>query len=128
MHPVCCALAWQAPDCRPLLWLMKHELPGTALFMLVTPFLPFSFLKEQVDGAKYDYPVEYQQPPDLTGKGLCARALYDYQAGKTCRVLAFSLNCWGFAGRSLFANSWTGDITHHAGQSHGRVLDKVSST
>ncbi|NXF41431.1 DBNL protein, partial [Nyctibius bracteatus] len=34
----------------------------------------------QVDDAKYDYAVEYQQPPDLTGKGLCARALYDYQA------------------------------------------------
>ncbi|NXI95835.1 DBNL protein, partial [Psophia crepitans] len=32
------------------------------------------------DDAKYDYAAEYQQPPELAGKGLCARALYDYQA------------------------------------------------
>lgn len=44
-----------------------------------------SFLKEHVDDAKYEYPVEYQQP-DLTGKGICARALYDYQAGRSCRA------------------------------------------
>ncbi|XP_049686685.1 drebrin-like protein isoform X2 [Accipiter gentilis] len=42
--------------------------------------------QEQVDGAKYDYPVEYQQPPDLTGKGLCARALYDYQAADDTEI------------------------------------------
>ncbi|NXK15164.1 DBNL protein, partial [Herpetotheres cachinnans] len=40
----------------------------------------------QVDDAKYDYPVEYQQPPDLTGKGLCARALYDYQAADDTEI------------------------------------------
>ncbi|XP_075379862.1 drebrin-like protein isoform X2 [Mycteria americana] len=42
--------------------------------------------QEQVDDAKYDYPVEYQQPPDLTGKGLCARALYDYQAADDTEI------------------------------------------
>lgn len=95
-----CAVHWggETPDRRPLLRLTKHELPGTASFTLVTPLLPLSFLKEQVDDAKYDYSVEYQQPPDLTGKGLCARALYDYQAGKTCGALASPLNwagvCW----------------------------------
>ncbi|XP_037227523.1 drebrin-like protein isoform X1 [Falco biarmicus] len=39
-----------------------------------------------VDDAKYDYAVEYQQPPDLTGKGLCARALYDYQAADDTEI------------------------------------------
>ncbi|NXV38581.1 DBNL protein, partial [Rissa tridactyla] len=38
--------------------------------------------QDQVDDAKYRYPVEYQLAPDLAGKGLCARALYDYQAGE----------------------------------------------
>ncbi|NWH45583.1 DBNL protein, partial [Fregata magnificens] len=42
--------------------------------------------QEQVDDAKYDYPVEYQQPLDLTGKGLCARALYDYQAADDTEI------------------------------------------
>ncbi|NWR59725.1 DBNL protein, partial [Bucorvus abyssinicus] len=42
--------------------------------------------QEQVDGAKYDYAAEYQQPPDLTGKGLCARALYDYQAADDTEI------------------------------------------
>ncbi|NXL39737.1 DBNL protein, partial [Glaucidium brasilianum] len=42
--------------------------------------------QDQVDGAKYDYAVEYQQPPDLTGKGLCARALYDYQAADDTEI------------------------------------------
>ncbi|NXL53971.1 DBNL protein, partial [Podilymbus podiceps] len=42
--------------------------------------------QEQVDGAKYDYSAEYQQPPDLTGKGLCARALYDYQAADDTEI------------------------------------------
>ncbi|NXE57641.1 DBNL protein, partial [Casuarius casuarius] len=41
--------------------------------------------QEQVDGAKYEYPAEYQQP-DLTGKGLCARALYDYQAADDTEI------------------------------------------
>ncbi|NXX59253.1 DBNL protein, partial [Scopus umbretta] len=41
--------------------------------------------QEQVD-AKYEYPAEYQQPPDLTGKGLCARALYDYQAADDTEI------------------------------------------
>ncbi|NWX49083.1 DBNL protein, partial [Steatornis caripensis] len=42
--------------------------------------------QEQVDDAKYDYSVEYQQPPDLAGKGLCARALYDYQAADDTEI------------------------------------------
>ncbi|NXD73005.1 DBNL protein, partial [Eolophus roseicapillus] len=41
--------------------------------------------QEHVDDAKYEYPVEYQQP-DLTGKGLCARALYDYQAADDTEI------------------------------------------
>ncbi|NXT05983.1 DBNL protein, partial [Prunella fulvescens] len=42
--------------------------------------------QEQVDDAKYDYRVEYQEPPDLAGKGLCARALYDYQAADDTEI------------------------------------------
>ncbi|XP_058715271.1 drebrin-like protein isoform X1 [Poecile atricapillus] len=42
--------------------------------------------REQVDNAKYDYRVEYQEPPDLAGKGLCARALYDYQAADDTEI------------------------------------------
>ncbi|XP_061207818.1 drebrin-like protein isoform X1 [Neopsephotus bourkii] len=41
--------------------------------------------QEHVDDAKYEYPVEYQQP-DLTGKGICARALYDYQAADDTEI------------------------------------------
>ncbi|XP_069733581.1 drebrin-like protein isoform X2 [Phaenicophaeus curvirostris] len=41
--------------------------------------------QEQVDDAKYDY-SEYQQTPDLTGRGLCARALYDYQAADDTEI------------------------------------------
>lgn len=67
---------------------MQHEAPGMAPVTPVTPVLPLSFPKDQVDGAKYDYAAEYQQPPDLAGKGLCARALYDYQAGETRRAPA----------------------------------------
>ncbi|NXN33940.1 DBNL protein, partial [Nycticryphes semicollaris] len=42
--------------------------------------------QDQVDDAKYGYPVEYQQVPDLAGKGLCARALYDYQAADDTEI------------------------------------------
>ncbi|NWW15222.1 DBNL protein, partial [Falcunculus frontatus] len=42
--------------------------------------------QEQADDAKYDYRVEYQEPPDLAGKGLCARALYDYQAADDTEI------------------------------------------
>ncbi|XP_023796624.1 drebrin-like protein isoform X2 [Cyanistes caeruleus] len=42
--------------------------------------------QEQVDNAKYDYRVEYQEPLDLAGKGLCARALYDYQAADDTEI------------------------------------------
>ncbi|NXP67423.1 DBNL protein, partial [Chloropsis cyanopogon] len=42
--------------------------------------------QDQADDAKYDYRVEYQEPPDLAGKGLCARALYDYQAADDTEI------------------------------------------
>ncbi|NWS13034.1 DBNL protein, partial [Pachyramphus minor] len=42
--------------------------------------------QERVDDAKYDYGVEYQELPDLAGKGLCARALYDYQAADDTEI------------------------------------------
>ncbi|NXQ72121.1 DBNL protein, partial [Quiscalus mexicanus] len=42
--------------------------------------------QEQGDNAKYGYRVEYQEPPDLAGKGLCARALYDYQAADDTEI------------------------------------------
>ncbi|NXE98419.1 DBNL protein, partial [Menura novaehollandiae] len=42
--------------------------------------------QERVDDAKYNYRVEYQEPPDLAGKGLCARALYDYQAADDTEI------------------------------------------
>ncbi|XP_038016428.1 drebrin-like protein isoform X2 [Motacilla alba alba] len=42
--------------------------------------------QEQAGDAKYDYRVEYQEPPDLAGKGLCARALYDYQAADDTEI------------------------------------------
>uniref|UniRef100_K7FTF9 Drebrin like n=1 Tax=Pelodiscus sinensis TaxID=13735 RepID=K7FTF9_PELSI len=41
---------------------------------------------EQLEDAKYEYAVEYQQQPDLEGKGLCARALYDYQAADDTEI------------------------------------------
>lgn len=67
--------------------------------VLVIPAL-LSFLKEQVDDAKYDYRVEYQEPPDLAGKGLCARALYDYQAGETHRPIPLVLSLQSQIGRA----------------------------
>ncbi|KAM6996278.1 drebrin-like protein isoform 1-T1 [Passerculus sandwichensis] len=42
--------------------------------------------EQAADDAKYDYRVEYQEPPDLAGKGLCARALYDYQAADDTEI------------------------------------------
>ncbi|NXJ86905.1 DBNL protein, partial [Trogon melanurus] len=42
--------------------------------------------QDRLNDAKYDYPVEYEQAPDLTGKGLCARALYDYQAADDTEI------------------------------------------
>ncbi|XP_042748522.1 drebrin-like protein [Lagopus leucura] len=38
------------------------------------------------DGAQYQYPAGYQQEPELAGKGLCARALYDYQAADDTEI------------------------------------------
>ncbi|KAM9164824.1 drebrin-like protein isoform 2-T2 [Pangshura tecta] len=43
-------------------------------------------IQEQLEDAKYEYAVEYQQRPDLEGKGLCARALYDYQAADDTEI------------------------------------------
>uniref|UniRef100_A0A7M4F2D3 Drebrin like n=1 Tax=Crocodylus porosus TaxID=8502 RepID=A0A7M4F2D3_CROPO len=42
--------------------------------------------QEQVDGAKYDYSAQYHQTQDLEGKGICARALYDYQAADDTEI------------------------------------------
>ncbi|NXY79371.1 DBNL protein, partial [Glareola pratincola] len=42
--------------------------------------------QDEVDNAKYRYLVEYQLAPDLAGKGLCARALYDYQAADDTEI------------------------------------------
>ncbi|XP_051496633.1 drebrin-like protein isoform X2 [Apus apus] len=42
--------------------------------------------QEHADNAKYNYAVEYQGPPELVGKGLCARALYDYQAADATEI------------------------------------------
>ncbi|NXA56827.1 DBNL protein, partial [Nothocercus julius] len=42
--------------------------------------------QDHADDAGYEYGAEYQQAPDLTGKGLCARALYDYQAADDTEI------------------------------------------
>ncbi|XP_062995302.1 drebrin-like protein isoform X4 [Elgaria multicarinata webbii] len=42
--------------------------------------------KEQADDTKYDYDDSYQQSPNMEGKGLCARALYDYQAADDTEI------------------------------------------
>ncbi|XP_065253690.1 drebrin-like protein isoform X2 [Emys orbicularis] len=42
--------------------------------------------QEQLEDAKYECAVEYQQRPNLEGKGLCARALYDYQAADDTEI------------------------------------------
>lgn len=62
---------WQTPCPGAWLHLTRHSVVNALL----------SLPKDHADGAKYDYSAEYQQTPDLAGKGLCARALYDYQAG-----------------------------------------------
>lgn len=51
-------------------------------FILLNTF--FS-LQEPFEDTKYESSNNYQQNLNLEGKGLCARALYDYQAG-TCHV------------------------------------------
>ncbi|NWX94544.1 DBNL protein, partial [Nothoprocta pentlandii] len=42
--------------------------------------------QDHTDDANYGYGAEYQQTPDLAGKGLCARALYDYQAADDTEI------------------------------------------
>ncbi|XP_021230662.1 drebrin-like protein [Numida meleagris] len=42
--------------------------------------------QDHADGAQYQYPGGYQQEPELAGKGLCARALYDYQAADDTEI------------------------------------------
>ncbi|XP_061448483.1 drebrin-like protein isoform X3 [Rhineura floridana] len=42
--------------------------------------------EEQPEDTKYDYADNYQQNPNLEGKGLCARALYDYQAADDTEI------------------------------------------
>ncbi|XP_038610629.1 drebrin-like protein [Tachyglossus aculeatus] len=40
----------------------------------------------QQEDAGCDYPEHYKQEPELAGKGLCARALYDYQAADDTEI------------------------------------------
>uniref|UniRef100_A0A6I8NGL0 Drebrin like n=1 Tax=Ornithorhynchus anatinus TaxID=9258 RepID=A0A6I8NGL0_ORNAN len=40
----------------------------------------------QQEDAGYDYPEHYKPEPELVGKGLCARALYDYQAADDTEI------------------------------------------
>ncbi|XP_053222744.1 drebrin-like protein isoform X3 [Podarcis raffonei] len=42
--------------------------------------------EEQPEDTKYDYVDNYQQNLNLEGKGLCARALYDYQAADDTEI------------------------------------------
>ncbi|XP_033027321.1 drebrin-like protein isoform X3 [Lacerta agilis] len=42
--------------------------------------------EEQPEDTKYDYVDSYQQNLNLEGKGLCARALYDYQAADDTEI------------------------------------------
>ncbi|XP_044293486.1 drebrin-like protein isoform X2 [Varanus komodoensis] len=42
--------------------------------------------EEQPEDTKYEYTENYQQNPNLEGKGLCARALYDYQAADDTEI------------------------------------------
>ncbi|XP_060643645.2 drebrin-like protein isoform X1 [Anolis sagrei] len=42
--------------------------------------------EEQSEDSKYDYTDVYQQNVNLEGKGLCARALYDYQAADDTEI------------------------------------------
>lgn len=55
--------------------------PQPTLGLLHAPQCPPFPSQDHDDGAQYQYPAGYQQEPELAGKGLCARALYDYQAG-----------------------------------------------
>uniref|UniRef100_A0A8C3GL43 Drebrin like n=1 Tax=Cairina moschata TaxID=8855 RepID=A0A8C3GL43_CAIMO len=67
---------WQTPCPGAWLHLTRHSVVNALL----------SLPKDHADGAKYDYSAEYQQTPDLAGKGLCARALYDYQAADDTEI------------------------------------------
>uniref|UniRef100_A0A8D0DKX1 Drebrin like n=1 Tax=Salvator merianae TaxID=96440 RepID=A0A8D0DKX1_SALMN len=42
--------------------------------------------EEQPEGPKYDYDDNYHQNLNLEGKGVCARALYDYQAADDTEI------------------------------------------
>ncbi|XP_077160969.1 drebrin-like protein isoform X5 [Paroedura picta] len=42
--------------------------------------------QEQAEDVNYDYAENYQQNLNLEGKGLCARALYDYQAADDTEI------------------------------------------
>ncbi|NXX85520.1 DBNL protein, partial [Urocolius indicus] len=78
--------AWGTPPASPVPTAASHgeeanlyeEPPDSSAIYEEPP-------QEQVDGAKYNYQAEYQQQ-DLAGKGLCARALYDYQAADDTEI------------------------------------------
>uniref|UniRef100_A0A8C9FGE0 Drebrin like n=1 Tax=Pavo cristatus TaxID=9049 RepID=A0A8C9FGE0_PAVCR len=50
------------------------------------PSMPPVLPQDHNDGAQYQYLSGYQQEPELAGKGLCARALYDYQAADDTEI------------------------------------------
>uniref|UniRef100_A0A8C2TKC5 Drebrin like n=1 Tax=Coturnix japonica TaxID=93934 RepID=A0A8C2TKC5_COTJA len=61
-------------------------LPSAPRWVCCTPSMPPILPQDHDDGAQYQYPAGYQQEPDLAGKGLCARALYDYQAADDTEI------------------------------------------
>ncbi|NWU51290.1 DBNL protein, partial [Dromas ardeola] len=79
--------AWGTPPASPVPTAASHadeanlyeEPPDTSAIYEEPP-------QDEVNDAKYGYPVEYQLAPDLAGKGLCARALYDYQAADDTEI------------------------------------------
>uniref|UniRef100_A0A669Q2L5 Drebrin like n=1 Tax=Phasianus colchicus TaxID=9054 RepID=A0A669Q2L5_PHACC len=60
--------------------------PLPTLGLLHPPQYPLFPSQDHDDGAQYQYPGGYQQDPELAGKGLCARALYDYQAADDTEI------------------------------------------
>ncbi|NXW45796.1 DBNL protein, partial [Nyctiprogne leucopyga] len=80
--------AWGSPPASPVPTAVSH---GEEANLYEEPPDPSGVYEEPpqepVDDARYEEDsAEYQQPPDLTGKGLCARALYDYQAADDTEI------------------------------------------
>uniref|UniRef100_A0A8D0HEZ8 Drebrin like n=1 Tax=Sphenodon punctatus TaxID=8508 RepID=A0A8D0HEZ8_SPHPU len=58
---------------------MYEEPPGQSAIYEEPP-------QEPLEDPKYDYAVQYEKNLNLEGKGLCARALYDYQAADDTEI------------------------------------------